>query len=115
MQDPRAYSRRDFLGHSASCAAHVGLMAAGVPLWSRGVWTRQERFPVVASEPWGRLEQISEGIWGLVSDPLTDRTTLCNGGIVSGRAGVVVIEAFGSDDGARWMAQQALRLAGRAP
>jgi glyoxylase-like metal-dependent hydrolase (beta-lactamase superfamily II) len=115
LQDPRAFTRRDFVGQSASCAAHIGLMTAGVPLWTRGMWTQQERFPVVASEPWGRLEQISEGIWGLVSDPLTDRTTLCNGGIIAGRAGVVVIEAFGSDDGARWMAQQALRLAGRAP
>lgn len=115
MSDPRVYSRRGFLGHSASCAAHVGLMAAGVPMWSRAAWARQERFPIVASEPWGRLEEIANGIWALVSAPLTDRTTLCNGGIVAGRSGVVVIEAFGSDDGARWMAEQAARLSGRPP
>jgi len=84
-------------------------------MWSRKLWASQERFPVVASEPWGRIERIAEGIWGLVSDPFQDRTTLCNGGIVAGRSGVVVIEAFGSDEGARWMNEQARRLTGRSP
>jgi glyoxylase-like metal-dependent hydrolase (beta-lactamase superfamily II) len=93
----------------------MGVMAAASPLWVRGLWTRQERFPVVASEPWGRIEQITDGIWALVSNPLEDRTTLCNGGIVAGRAGVVVIESFASDEGARWMARQAMRLTGRPP
>lgn len=108
-------SRRAFLGRSATCAAHLGLMAAAAPLWRRGIWTAQERFPVVATEPWGRLERIAEGVWALVSTPLEDRTTLCNGGIVAGRAGVALIESFGSDEGARWMAQQAERLTGRPP
>lgn len=115
MADRTEYTRRDFLGHSASCAAHLSIMAAAAPLISFRSWTRQERFPVVASEPWGRLEQVAEGIWALVSDPLTDRTTLCNGGIIAGRSGVVVVEAFGSSEGAQWMAQQATRLAGRVP
>lgn len=70
---------------------------------------------MVASEPWGRLERIAEGVWALVSNPSQDRATLCNGGIIAGRNGVVVVEAFGSDAGARWMAEQAMRLAGRAP
>lgn len=70
---------------------------------------------MVASEPWGRIERLGEGIWALVSDPLRDRTTLCNGGIVAGSAGVVVIEGFGSDDGFEWMASQAKRLTGRDP
>ena len=84
-------------------------------MWSRKLWAAQERFPVVASEPWGRIEHIAEGIWGLISDPLQDRTTFCNGGIVAGRNGVVVIEAFGSDEGARWMTEQARRLTGMSP
>jgi glyoxylase-like metal-dependent hydrolase (beta-lactamase superfamily II) len=89
-------------------------MTAGAPWWARGLWA-QERFPVVASEPWGRIERVADGIWALVSDPMTDRTTLCNGGIVAGRAGVVVVEAFGSEAGARWMAEQAARLSGQRP
>ncbi|MCH7532828.1 MAG: MBL fold metallo-hydrolase [Gemmatimonadetes bacterium] len=115
MGDYRSYTRREFLDRTTSCAAHMGIMAAASPLWARALWSRQERFPVVASESWGRLEQISAGIWALVSNPLEDRTTLCNGGIVAGRAGVVVIESFASDEGARWMAQQAMRLVGRPP
>ncbi len=90
-------------------------MGLAVPVGRRRAWPGQERFPVVASEPWGRIERIAEGIWALVSDPLADRTTLCNGGIVAGRAGVVVVEAFGSDEGAGWMVAQARRLTGRAP
>lgn len=109
------YTRRDFFCHSASCAAHVGLMSAFAPAWSRQLWATQERFPVVASKPWGRIEKIAEGVWALVSRPLEDRATLCNGGIIAGRSGVVLIEAFASDEGARWMAEQATRLAGRAP
>ena len=115
MGASRKYSRRDFVRRSASCAAHVGLMTAVAPLRARRLWAAQERFPVVASEPWGRIERVAEGVWALVSNPLVDRTTLCNGGIVAGRSGVVVIEAFGSEAGARWMAEQATRLTGRAP
>ena len=107
-------SRREFLGQ-ASCALHLGLMAAATPWWARRAWSAQERFPVVASEPWGRLEHVAEGVWALVSTPLEDRTTLCNGGIVAGRAGVVLVESFATGNGARWMAEQAARLTGRAP
>ncbi|MEM7417824.1 MAG: MBL fold metallo-hydrolase [Gemmatimonadota bacterium] len=108
------FSRREFLSHSASCAAHLGVMSAAAPFWTKGLWA-QERFPVVATEPWGRLERVSDGVWALVSTPFQDRTTLCNGGIIAGRNGVVVIDAFGTDAGARWMGEQAIRLAGHAP
>jgi glyoxylase-like metal-dependent hydrolase (beta-lactamase superfamily II) len=107
--------RREFLRTATSCAAHVGLMSAFAPLGVRTLWAAQERFPVVASEAWGRIERVAEGVWALVSTPLEDRRTLCNGGIVAGRSGVVLIEAYGSDAGARWMAEQAKRLTGRSP
>lgn len=109
------YSRRDFLCTAATCGAHVGMMSALAPFWGQRLWASQERFTVVASEPWGRLERVAEGVWALVSTPLVDRTTLCNGGIIAGRNGVVVVEAFGSDEGARWIAGQAHRLTGRHP
>lgn len=70
---------------------------------------------MVASEPWGRLFRLGDGVWSLVSNPGGDRTTLCNGGIVQGRSGVVVIESFASDAGFEWMAQQARLLTGRDP
>lgn len=111
----RRCTRREFVAGAGSCAVHLGLMAAASPFFARRAWASQERFPVVASEPWGRIERVDEGIWALVSTPLQDGTTLCNGGIVAGRGGVVVIEAFGSDAGAAWAYEQATRLAGRRP
>lgn len=108
-------SRRGFLAAGASCAAHVTLMAAGIGATTRRLWAARPRGSVVAQEPWGRLEELSEGVWALVSTPLQDRTTLCNGGIVAGREGVVLVESFATDEGAAWMAQQARRLTGRWP
>jgi len=115
MNAPRSVTRRDFIARTSSCAAHIGLMAAATPAFLRTRWPAQERFPVDASEPWGRLERVAEGVWALVSTPLVDRTTLCNGGIVAGRTGVVVIESFATPQGATWMAEQARALTGRSP
>ncbi len=110
-------SRRDFIGRASSCAAHVALMGAGLPAAARSAWAApRESGRIVAQEPWGRLERLGDGVWGLVSTPLTgDRTTLCNGGIVAGRSGTLIIEAFATDTGAEWMAAQARALTGRAP
>lgn len=117
-------SRRDFLVRASCGVAGIGLggragagLGATADFLARGPGRRphQERFPVVASAPWGRILRVAEGVWALESNPLQDRTTLCNGGIIAGRAGVVLVEAFGSDAGARWMAAQAEELTGRAP
>lgn len=70
---------------------------------------------IVRQEPWGRLEEVGDRVWALVSTPLQDRLTLCNGGIIAGDDGVLLLEAFASPDGARWMAEQALELTGRWP
>lgn len=109
------WTRRRFVTAAGSCLAHLAWMAAGAPPGRRHLWAAQTRFSVVAQEPWGRLERVAEGIWALVSTPLEDRTTLCNGGIIAGRNGVLVVESFASDAGAVWMAEQALALTGRRP
>jgi glyoxylase-like metal-dependent hydrolase (beta-lactamase superfamily II) len=106
-------SRRAFLAGSAAALATTQLGSMAWP-W-RVVAQEQERYPVVATEAWGRVLRVADGVWALESSPLSDRTTLCNGGIIAGRAGVVVVEAFGSGDGSRWMAGQAERLTGRPP
>ncbi len=111
-----ACSRRDFVARASSCAAHLGLLALGAPALARHAFAAAPGAHLVALEPWGRLEAVSDGIWALISTPLAgDRTTLCNGGIVAGRSGLLVVEAFASDAGARWMAAQARALTGRAP
>lgn len=71
------------------------------------------------AEPWGRLEPVAADTWALVSTPRVEhpdaRLTLCNGGIVAGADGVLVVEGFASPAGAAWMAEQAVRLTGRRP
>jgi glyoxylase-like metal-dependent hydrolase (beta-lactamase superfamily II) len=108
--------RRAFVGLAASCGVHL-LWVTGRP-WTLGrsadALVRQGR--VVSEEPWGRLESLADGLWALISTPLDgDRTTLCNGGIVAGRDGVLMVEGFGTVEGAQWMAAEAHRLTGRAP
>lgn len=111
---PRAWSRRAFLAGAGGCAAHLSLMAAGAGVRPRRLWA-QERFPVVAREPWARIEAVADGVWAVISTPLEHRATLCNGGIVAGRAGVLVIESFSSWEGARWVLDQAQELSGAPP
>jgi glyoxylase-like metal-dependent hydrolase (beta-lactamase superfamily II) len=106
------HSRRAFLG---SCAQHLAL-AAAAPTVVRAAWMAHEAGPIVAREPWGRLERVAPDVWALISDPLGgDRTTLANGGIVAGRNGVLVIEGLFTSHGARWLASQARQLTGRWP
>lgn len=108
--------RRSFLATGASCASWL-LMLSASPAAARRAF--RARYPVVAQEPWGRLEQLADGVWALISTPLVDhpdaRRTLCNGGIITGSEGVLIVEGFGSEEGAAWMADQAMRLVHRRP
>ena len=112
----RSLSRRDFLRASAGCAAHLALMATPFPAAARSRWTQRTSGQVVAQAPFGRLERVGEGLWAFISTPLGgDGTTVSNGGIIAGRAGVLVVEAFQTPEGAAWMARQARDLTGRWP
>lgn len=70
---------------------------------------------MAAAEPWGTLESLGGDVWAMLSTPLADRTTLCNGGLIAGRDGVLMVEAFGTDAGARWMRDRARAVTGREP
>ena len=109
----RSLSRRQFVG---SCAWHLAAAAASVPALRALAWAQEPRGRVSAREPFGYLEQIAEGCWALISTPLQgQRTTLCNGGIIAGRSGVLAIEAFFEPSGAAWLSARARELTGRAP
>jgi glyoxylase-like metal-dependent hydrolase (beta-lactamase superfamily II) len=109
-------SRRDFVAQSSSCAAHIALAAFAVPPALRARWANMPLGPVAAREPFGNLEKVSDGIWAMISTPLTgDRTTLSNGGIVAGKNGVLAIEGFNTPMGAKWLAGKAEELTGRWP
>src|SRR5215217_3578245 len=109
-------SRRTFVAKSGSCAAHLALAAAVTPSALRHAWARAALGAVLATEPFGSLEQVAKGIWALISTPLGgDRTTLSNGGLIAGRSGVIAIEGFNQPAGAAWLATKARELTGRWP
>lgn len=111
----RDLSRRDFLARSGSCAAYLSATAAFAAPSALRRWSAP-RGPVTAREPWGRIEEVGDGLWALISTPLGgDYTTLSNGGIIAGRNGVLIVEGTASPAGAEWLAGQARELAGRAP
>ena len=90
-------------------------MSAGASLGVKRAFAAQPRGAVVGERPWGRVEELYDGIWAIVSTPLEDRTTLSNGGIIAGTDRVLVVESFASAEGAAWAAEQALALTGRYP
>ena len=111
---PRRFvpSRREFLALAGSVGSQLALTSAG----PRPAWSADTR-KIVADEAWGRIEQLADGVWAVVSTPLAknDWTTLCNGGIIAGRHRVVAVEAYGGEAGAKWVAEQARELSGRWP
>lgn len=111
-----ALTRREFLAQSGSCAAHLAMIAAVLPASARRRWPGRSVGTVVAREPFGSLEKVADGVWALVSTPLSgDRTTLSNGGIIVGSRAVLAIEGFNQPQGALWLAGKARELTGRWP
>jgi glyoxylase-like metal-dependent hydrolase (beta-lactamase superfamily II) len=109
-------TRREFIGQSVSCGAHLALAAAVMPRALRDAWARPSIGSVVAREPFGNLERVSDGVWALISTPLSgDRTTLSNGGIIAGKNAVLAIEGFNQPAGAAWLAGKARELTGKWP
>lgn len=110
------HSRREFLTVAGSCSAHLALFAslpAGIrpPIPGSRTTGSHGRF----REPWADIERISDGMWAVISKPLEDRTTLCNGGIIAGRQRVAVVESFASNRGAAWVGERSRELTGRWP
>lgn len=115
--ESRGVTRRDFLTQSGSCAAHLALAASFMPRLARARWAApRPGAVVVAREPFGNLEKVSDGVWALISTPLNrDSTTVSNGGIVVGRSAVLAVEGFNTPKGALWLAGKARELTGRWP
>lgn len=112
-------NRRDFIRSGGSCVGYLGLWSTLVPPAVGALFGARPLGTVPAAEPWGRIESLGEGVWACISTPLTGGSeamrTFSNGGIVSGRSGVLVVEGFASDEGARWISQMAQQLTGKSP
>ncbi len=106
------FPRRTFLH---GCASHLAL-AALAPVARVRAWAQPADARIVAREPFGYLQQVADRVWALISTPLQGpRTTLCNGGLIAGRSGVVAIEGFADPAGATWLAARCRELTGRPP
>jgi glyoxylase-like metal-dependent hydrolase (beta-lactamase superfamily II) len=116
-----ALTRRAFLGTAAGCGGYLLAALGGATSQTRRLFAAEPRGIPVRSEPWGRLEQVADGVWVLISTPLAGSEasgamrTFSNGGLVAGRESVLAIEGFASVEGARWLAGEARRLTGRWP
>lgn len=109
--------RRKFLSKAGSCAAWIFGLSAAYPMPTRAAFSQTDSRKVVAKELWARLEELSDGIWAVVSTPFESRdfTTVSNGGIIAGKDRVLVIESFNEAKGASWLAEQAKKLTGKWP
>ncbi|MDE2980090.1 MAG: MBL fold metallo-hydrolase [Gemmatimonadota bacterium] len=109
-------SRRRFVTATAGCASYL---AAAGPLLSAPAlrrWSGAEARRIVAQTPFARIEELGDGMFAIISTPLNgDYTTVCNGGIIGGSSGTLVVEAFATPEGAAWAAEQARALTGRWP
>ena len=105
-------SRRDFLLQTA----HLAVASAVLPHVLRSDGRRALDRPIVRGEPFGSLEQLADGVWALISNPLGgDRTTISNGGLIAGRDAVLAIEGFNQPQGAIWLGGKSRELTGRWP
>ena len=109
-------SRREFLGSTSSCAAHLALLSTVPAGWLKSAWASRPLGSVVAQEKFGTLEKVGDGIWALISNPMGgDMTTVCNGGLIAGKNGVLAIEGFYKPEGAAWLAAKSRELTGKWP
>jgi len=107
-------TRREFLRASTASSATIGLVASALPAHAASLFEATHG-DTVSREPWGRIEEVADGVWVLVSTPLEDQTTVCNGGIIRGSDAVIAIESFATPTGASWFAERTRALTGRWP
>jgi len=110
-------SRRDFIRTGLSCGAWLATAGALLPSRARAAFDGRPWGTVRAVEPWGRIEEVTEGVYAVVSTPLLERdyTTLSNGGLIVGDDAILAVEGFASHEGARWVGDFAEETLGRRP
>lgn len=113
-------NRRNFIKGSLACgftcSAHLQGLAAADPGMAQRLFAAADD-KIVAKEKWARIERIHDGVFAIVSTPFEskDYTTVCNGGLIVGDKGVLVVEAFMQAKGASWVRDQSLKLTGKSP
>lgn len=115
------HPRRSFLQRAFSASCGLPAVAALSPIIARKSYARQETGNVIAKRPFGRIEELAEGVWALISTPFDrqggpgDRRTHSNGGLIAGKDRVLAIDSYRTAEGARFLAEASRFLTGRLP
>ena len=116
MTDPAPFSRRGFLAH-ASCfgAFYVAARYIPVPALPGHVSqdSRVSQIPVL-DKGFVSIRKIGDGLYASISDTSKGFQTICNGGFLVGRDAALLIESFGSPQGAS-VQVDALRSVSKVP
>ena len=113
-------NRRTFLASSAvcgfACTDHLKSLAAASDRSPFNIFATADD-KIVDKQKWARIEKIHDGIFAVVSTPFDSRdfTTVCNGGIIVGDKGVLVVEAYMQQQGAKWVTEQTKKVSKRNP
>jgi glyoxylase-like metal-dependent hydrolase (beta-lactamase superfamily II) len=117
MLDPAlSFSRRKFIAQSSCFGAFYGL-ASLIPLPELTpevlADSRVSQTPIV-DKGFASVRKVGEGLYATISDTSKGFTTICNGGFLAGKDGVLLIEGFGSPAGASFQ-MDALRTVTKVP
>ena len=109
-------SRRTFLAKT-SCFGAFYAVAKLVPLPALAAElkadSRVSPLPLV-DKAFASVRKVGNGLYATISDPQKGNTTLCNGGFLVGKDGVLLIEGFATPAGASFQ-MDALRMVSQAP
>lgn len=114
-------NRRHFLKRcfSLSCGYSATLLLA--PVLAKKSYGREAIGETLATQPFARVEKISDGVYALVSTPFTkdgktgDLATHSNGGLIVGKDSILAIDSYRTPAGAAFMAEACLKITGRLP
>src|SRR5260370_26857970 len=110
------FSRRSFL-IKTSCFGAFYAVAKLIPLSALAAQlagdSRVSPSPIV-DKGFASVRKIGSGLYATISDPSKGMTTICNGGFLAGKDGVLLIEGFTTPSGAAFQ-MDALRMVSQGP
>lgn len=108
-------TRRSFLTKTAAGAAGLAIGSITGGGAARRAFSAPPEGETVVTESFASVIKLADGAWAIASTPTGGAQTICNGGIIAGRDGVMVLEAFNTIGGAAWASGVAEQLTGRRP
>lgn len=110
-------TRRQAIVRKLMVSAGLAASYALVPGSVRRAHAMQTNGEILDTQPYARLEKVSDGVYAVVSTPFKTRAfdTVCNGGFVVGRDRVVAIDAYFQPKGSAWLAERCKAITGRYP